>query len=109
MARVFIDNFIVLFNGDLAKLQQLYRTDFSADRESWSLRLEPRGSELSRAVEEIALRGDHRGIREMVMRSRDGDRTSTALDVIATDYAFTREQLQALFVEGTRPASLEKQ
>jgi len=108
MARVFIDNFIVLFNGDLPKLEQLYRTDFSADGESWSLKLEPRGSELRRVVEQIALRGDRRGIREMVMRSRDGDRTTTALDVIASDYAFTSEQLQALFVEGTRPASLEK-
>ena len=28
MARVFIDNFIVLFNGDLPKLQDLYHTNF---------------------------------------------------------------------------------
>jgi len=105
MARIFIDNFIVLFNGDLQKLQQLYRTDFSADGERWSLDLEPRGRELSRVVKEIALRGDHTGIREMVMQNRDGDRTSTALDVIETHYAFTSEQLQALFVEGTRPAT----
>jgi hypothetical protein len=106
MARVFIDNFIVLFNGDLPKLQQLYRTDFSADGENWTLLLEPRGSPLSTLVEQIALRGDRSGIREMVMQNRDGDSTSTRLDVIETDYPFTGDQLEALFVEGTRPVTV---
>jgi hypothetical protein len=106
MARIFIDNFIVLFNGDLAKLQQLYHADFHAEGENWTLRLEPRGSPLRKMVEEIALRGDRNGIREMVMQSRDGDRTSTTLEVIETDFPFTGDQLEALFVEGTRPATV---
>ena len=83
MARIFIDNFIVLFNGDLRKLQNLYRTNFSANGEDWTLILEPRKSPLRGLVREIALRGDRTGIREMVMENRDGDRTSTTLDVVA--------------------------
>lgn len=105
MARVFIDNFIVLFNGDLPKLQDLYRTTFSAKGESWTLILKPRKSPLRRLVSEIALRGDRTGIREMVMQSLDGDRTSTALNVIETDYHFTDDQLHTLFVEGIVPVT----
>jgi len=105
MARVFIDNFIVLFNGDLPKLQDLYRTNFDAEGENWTLILEPRRSPLRGLVKEIALRGDRKGIREMVMQNTDGDRTSTTLDVISTDYHFTDDQLEDLFVEGTVPVT----
>lgn len=105
MARVFIDSFIVLFNGDLPKLQDLYRTTFSAKDEAWTLILEPRKSPLRRLVSEIALRGDRTGIREMVMQSRDGDRTSTALNIVETNYHFTDDQLNSLFVEGTVPVT----
>ena len=105
MARVFIDNFIVLFNGDLPKLQDLYHTNFSAEGETWTLILEPRRSPLRGLVKEISLRGNRDGIREMVMQNQDGDRTSTTLDTIQTDYPFTDGQLEDLFVEGVRPVT----
>jgi hypothetical protein len=103
MARIFIDNFIVLFNGDLPKLQELYHTRFSGDGERWTLILEPRRAPLNQFVAEIALRGDRKGVREMVMQNRDGDRTSTTLDVISTDHHFTDDQLEDLFVDGIAP------
>ncbi len=106
MARTFIDNFIVLFNGDLPKLQNLYYTNFSTEGKNWSLTLEPRGSPLRRLVKEIALRGDRKGIREIVMQSWDGDRTATTFDVIDTDYPFTDDQLEDLFVKGIVPATV---
>ena len=104
MARIFIDNFIVLFNGDLERLQTLYHTDFSAKDELWSLILRPRRSPLREIVEEIALRGDLRGMREMVIRNLDGDRTETQLDVIDRDHPFTTEVLHTLFVDRALPA-----
>jgi hypothetical protein len=103
MARVFVDNFIVLFNGDLPRLQDLYHTQFSAEGENWTLILEPRGSPLRGIVKEIALRGNRRGIREIVMQSSDGDRTTTAFDAVQTSFRFTDEQLEDLFAEGTQP------
>lgn len=105
MARVFVDNFIVLFNGDLPKLQGLYHTNFSAEGDDWTLILEPRRSPLRGLVKQIALRGNLQGIREMVLQNLDGDRTSTTLDVIETDYHFTNDQLEDLFVRGARPLS----
>lgn len=106
MARVFIDNFIVLFNGDLPKLRELYHANFDADGENWTLILEPRRPPLRGLVKEITLRGDRKGIREMVMQGRDGDRTSTTLDIISNDYDFTDDQLEDLFVEGTVPVTV---
>jgi hypothetical protein len=105
MARIFIDNFIVLFNGDLQSLQDLYRTRFSTDGEAWRLILEPRKPPIRGLVREISMRGDRTGIREMVMQNRDGDRTTTALDVIEGDYHFTDDQLESLFTEGTAPVT----
>jgi hypothetical protein len=103
MARIFVDNFIVLFNGDLERLQALYRTDFSAKGGDWSLILTPRKAPLSEFVEEIALRGGPRGMREMVIRNFDGDRTETQLDVVDRDYAFTTDALHTLFVDRVLP------
>jgi hypothetical protein len=94
-----------LFNGDLPKLQDLYRTRFSATGEDWTLTLEPRKAPLRGFVKEIKMRGDRSRIREMVMQNRDGDRTSTALDVIDANYHFTDDQLETLFVEGTVPVT----
>jgi outer membrane lipoprotein-sorting protein len=106
MARIFIDNFIVLFNGDLPKLQELYHTNFDAEGENWTLILEPRKSPLRGLVKEIELRGDRKGIREMVMQNTDGDRTSTTLDLISTDHHFTDDQLEELFIEGAVPTTV---
>jgi len=105
MARVFVDNFIALFNGDLPKLQKLYHTSFDSQGESWKLVLEPRGAPLRGIVKQIALRGDRSGIREMVMQNLDGDRTTTSLDVLRNDYHFTDDQLEALFTAGIAPAT----
>jgi hypothetical protein len=104
MARIFVDNFIVLFNGDLERLQTLYHADFSAKDELWSLILKPRRAPLRDFVAEIALRGDRRGMREMVIRHLDGDRTETQLDVIDRDYSFTSEDLHTLFVDRALPS-----
>jgi hypothetical protein len=104
MARVFVDNFIVLFNGDLERLQSLYRTDFSTKGGEWSLILTPRRAPLSKFVEEITLRGDSSGMREMVIRNSDGDRTETRLDVVNRDYGFTADTLHKLFVDRALPS-----
>jgi hypothetical protein len=103
MARIFVDNFIVLFNGDLERLQALYHTNFSTEGEDWSLVLTPRRAPLGEFVEEIALRGGPRGMREMVIQNSDGDRTETRLDVVDHDYAFTTEDLHTLFVDRSLP------
>ncbi|HXV37647.1 MAG TPA: outer membrane lipoprotein carrier protein LolA [Myxococcota bacterium] len=105
IAQAFVDNFIALFSGDLPRLQKIYRTDFRADGERWSLALAPRRSPLRAHLEQVTLSGDARGIREIAIESRDGDLTSTALELVDGDHRFTDAELEALFVDGIEPAA----
>lgn len=104
MARIFVDNLIVLFNGDIERLQALYHTDFHAKGADWSLILTPRRAPLRGFVEEIALHGSLDGMRNMVVRSSDGDRTETQLDIVNGDSAFTADMLHTLFVDRALPS-----
>jgi hypothetical protein len=105
MARVFVDNFIVLFNGDVEQLRKLYDAEFSSDSKGWSLRLTPKGRRLRTAIDSILLTGDiggsraeaRGGIRRMDLRSSDGDRTVTDLESQESDRRFTDAELDMLF------------
>jgi len=101
MARTFVDNFIVLFNGDVAKLRELYETEFEAADRAWSLTLRPRSQRMRAAIESVVLTGDldSGGIRRMEMRSTDGDRTTTDLQPVDTDRRFSEAELERLFTQ----------
>ena len=105
IARMFVDNFIVLFNGDVGRLRELYDTEFSTEGHDWSLRLTPRSQRLRVAVESIVLTGGsgtggRGGIRRMVLHGADGDRTTTDLETQEADRLFTDAELEMLFSEG---------
>jgi len=102
MARAFVDNFIVLFNGNVERLRELYDAEFSTEGQSWSLRLTPRSRRLRVAVESIVLTGGSGangkgGIRRMEMRTPDGDRTTTDLEILEADRRFSDAELERLF------------
>jgi outer membrane lipoprotein-sorting protein len=102
MARVFVDNFIVLFNGDIERLRELYEAEFSTEDRTWSLRLTPRSQRLRLAIESIVLTGGSGsggggGIRRMELRSSDGDLTTTDLETLEADRRFTDVELETLF------------
>jgi hypothetical protein len=99
MARIFVDNFIVLFNGDLDGLQSLYDTHLSGVREAWTLELSPKRPPLSRFMETITLHGGRTGIERMVMLAKDGDVTTTRLEGVDSSYAFSEAELSRLFGE----------
>ena len=102
MAHVFVDNFIVLFNGDGESLRERYHVQIAGEpgAEAWSLALAPRSAPLEDVIEGITLFGDARGITRMEMRSRDGDTTTTHLETIDRDRSFTPPELDRLFREG---------
>jgi hypothetical protein len=110
MARVFVDNFIVLFNGDADGLRERYEVEIlsepsgrpsgSSDSSGWKLVLSPRRSPLAGVIESVTLHGDGRGIKKMVLNSLDGDTTTTFLDAIDRDRPFTPTELERLFGEG---------
>ena len=100
VARRFVENFIVLWSGDRDRLERLYRVDLSSEGERWQLSLSPRGAPLDAVIERIELRGDAQRLLEMVVRDRDGDRTTTAFGVVDVDRTFSPAELERLFDEG---------
>jgi outer membrane lipoprotein-sorting protein len=97
LAREFVENFIVLFNGDLAKLRARYEPTFGTTGAEWSLALAPRHRPLADLIERITLSGAGRMLRRMEMLERDGDRTTTVFEDVEVDRRFTPEELERLF------------
>ena len=97
IARVFVDNFIVLFNGDLVELQQRYETNFEMADDTWKLRLTPRRSPLSKMIETIVMSGDAAGMKSMLLRETGGDETSTEFDKVDREHRFSEDEITRLF------------
>jgi len=97
LAREFVENFIVLFNGDLAKLRERYEPTFSAAGATWSLALRPRHRPLSDLIERITLVGSGPLLQRMEMLEHDGDRTTTTFQDVVVDRRFTPEEIERLF------------
>ena len=97
LARVFVDNFIVLFNGDLEELKRRYETGFATHGDDWTLTLEPRSAPLNRLIATITLHGDASGMREMVLLEKAGDRTTTTFADVDAQHAFAPAELSAAF------------
>ena len=100
MARAFVENFIVLFNGDREGLERVYRADLTSGEAGWELRLTPRRAPLDRLIEVITMRGDDGGLREMVLQESDGDRTTTTFVAVDANRAFDPEEIDRLFSSG---------
>ncbi len=97
VARVFVDNFIVLFNGDLDELRRRYEPTFDVREGTWELRLEPHRAPLSRMIASIVLRGDDRGMRSMTMREVGGDITKTTFGAIDPAHRFSDDEIRRIF------------
>ena len=100
MARVFVDNFIVLWSGDLERLLELYTPELSGGLRSWQLSLAPRQAPLDRFVEKIVLAGEGKAMVRMEMVEKDGDRTITVFGSVVTERVFAPAELELLFGEG---------
>jgi outer membrane lipoprotein-sorting protein len=105
IAREFVDNFIVLFNGDLEALRARYALEFRTNSSGWELELTPRHAPLTKFVARIVLRGAEHALREMEMTETDGDRTATRFRDVEVDHHFSDEELAALFPAPSPPAA----
>ena len=97
IARQFVDNFTVLFNGDLPELRNRYEIRFQAEDERWELVLDPRARTLRRYLRNITLRGEGSALTEMILVETDGDTTTTRFDEITTDHLFSARELEVAF------------
>ena len=104
MARGFVENFVVLWSGDLEALRERYRVGFDADASGWELTLTPRDATLGRVIETISLRGSSETLREIETREVDGDRTLMILETVDRDHVFGTDELEKLFPASPLPA-----
>jgi hypothetical protein len=100
VARSMVENFVVLFGGDLAALRERYRIEFEAEGTRWQMRLIPKAAPLSQFIASVEMRGAGPALEEMVIREPDGDFTTTRFRRVETDRRFTPEELARLFPPG---------
>jgi outer membrane lipoprotein-sorting protein len=105
VARSIVENFVVLFAGDLAALQDRYRVEFTARHRVWRIHLTPKAAPLSEFLASVEMQGEGPALEQMAMREADGDLTVTRFQRVETDVRFTPEELARLFAPaGTAPA-----
>ncbi len=97
IARVFVDNFIVLFNGDRKGLERRYETKFAIEGEDWSLDLRPKHAPLNEAISAVRMVGNGAGMRKMTMTESGGDRTVTEFVEVDTGHRFSDAEIAAVF------------
>jgi len=108
IARQIVDSFVVLFNGDEARLRELYRAEYSEDASAaganaasgaWHLRLAPRSMPLDRMISYFDMYGHGAHVDRMEAVEPDGDRTVTKFGKTDVEHRFTERELADLFAE----------
>ena len=99
VARTIVENFVVLFNGDLDALHEHYHVGFDAQGARWQIRLVPKGPPLAQLIASIEMRGNGPALEQMVVVEKEGDRTTTFFHDVVTDIRFSPEELSRIFLE----------
>jgi hypothetical protein len=97
VARVFVENFIVLFNGDLAELRRRYDPTLVVHGDEWVLELKPRSPALAKMIESIEMRGSGRAMRSMTLREVGGDVTETRFTKVDPNHRFSPDEVSRYF------------
>jgi outer membrane lipoprotein-sorting protein len=97
IARTVVENFVVLFNGDLEALQARYDVGFEAQGPRWQLDLVPRDSRVIAVVSRVMLRGNGVALEQMVVSEAGGDRTVTTFHDVRNEVRFSDAELARIF------------
>ncbi len=100
VARTLVENFVVLFAGDLAALRERYDVVFEPGGARWRMQLTPKAAPLSKFIASIELRGAGPALEQISVSDADGDRTVTRFLRVETDTHFSPEELARLFSPG---------
>ncbi|MGA7986607.1 MAG: LolA-related protein [Burkholderiales bacterium] len=78
-AWAFAEGLRATLGGDLATLEQYYRTSFSGSVEHWTLELAPRDDEMARYVRSIGFRGRRADIAQISVHEAGGNTSVMAI------------------------------
>jgi hypothetical protein len=98
VARLFVDSFVKLLQGDRAGLERYFRVDLvSRAKEGWRITLVPRVSPMDKTIKELVIVGDGVVLREMDVRETNGDWTHTVFTEVDVNRQYTPAELDRIF------------
>lgn len=97
VARAMVGNVMLLMRGDLESLEKKYVVGFRAERDAWTLELEPRGKLLRGIIERLRVDGRGNQLVRMETLETSGDETTTRFSEVRVGVDFSREERERIF------------
>jgi hypothetical protein len=98
-ASQFVENFLVLFSGNLVELRARYKLEFAINDDDWRLDLRPTRAPFNKLVASVALEGRGEILRTIEIREIDGDSTVTQLSDMDATVEFGPNELFERFAD----------
>jgi hypothetical protein len=98
--RQFITSLVQVFAGDQKSLQRAFTIVYALDAKSermWSLELTPKGAQLQRMMQRLALRGEGEAVTSIEVLDPNGDRTTTTILTADVARRFDADEKKRLF------------
>jgi hypothetical protein len=100
VARLFVDSFIKLLEGDRPGLEKMFRVDLAGRAGGgWKMTLVPKISPMDKVIKELVIVGTGAGaaLSEMDVRETSGDWTHTVFTAVDVNRKYTPAEIERLF------------
>ena len=95
--RMFVDGFLLLWEGDLERLRELFEVSFSSEGARWHLTLRPRRAPLSDVIAALSFEGEGVVLSRMVLEEVGGDRTVTTYHAVDAAHVYDEAEIARVF------------
>ncbi len=97
VARLFVDSFLKLLEGDRASLDAIYEINWKPTGTGWSLMLKPKVKQVAQVIERLEMVGKGVVLERMRVVEVGGDETVTVFTDVNATRRFSSEELPRLF------------
>jgi hypothetical protein len=99
VARLFVDSFIKLLEGDRVGLEKMFRVDLARAGAGWRMTLIPRVAPMDKVIKELVIVGTGAGaaLSEMDVRETSGDWTHTVFTAVDLNRKYTPAEIERFF------------
>jgi Outer membrane lipoprotein carrier protein LolA-like len=98
VARLFVDSFTMLLEGNRAGLERIFKLQFTPrPHGAWQLVLVPRVAPMDKMIKDLSLRGEGLTLRDMDLRETSGDSTHTVFTAVDVEHRYGAAELARVF------------
>jgi hypothetical protein len=98
VARLFVDSFVKLLEGDRAGLEKLFRVELAPRAGGgWKMTLIPRIAPMDKVIKELSFVGQGLALSEMDVRETSGDWTHTVFTAVDLNHRYSPAELGTFF------------